>query len=50
VTDDLATALRAALDDPAPGYAERARAALAPFRREAVDRTVAQELLPRLLG
>ncbi|MDX6721603.1 MAG: hypothetical protein QOD73_7, partial [Solirubrobacteraceae bacterium] len=50
VTDsDLAGALRAALDDPAPGYAERALEALAPFRREAVDRTVAEELLPRLL-
>ena len=46
----LATALRAALDDPAPGYAERALARLAPFRRAGVDRTVAGELLPRLLG
>jgi glycosyltransferase involved in cell wall biosynthesis len=50
VTDsDLAGALRVALDDPAPDYAERAREALAPFRRPAVDRTVAEELLPRLL-
>jgi hypothetical protein len=46
----IAAALRAALDDPAPGYAERALAALAPFRRTGVDRTVAEELLPRLLG
>ena len=46
VGDDLAAGLRAALDDPAPGYAERALAALAPFRRAAVDRTVADELLP----
>jgi glycosyltransferase involved in cell wall biosynthesis len=46
---DLAGALRTALDDPAPGYAERALEALAPFRPEAVDRTVAEELLPRLL-
>jgi glycosyltransferase involved in cell wall biosynthesis len=46
----LAAAIRAALDDPAPGYADRAVAALAPFRPEAVDRTVAEELLPRLLG
>ena len=45
----LAGALRIALDDPAPGYAARALDALAPFRRAAVDRTVAEELLPRLL-
>jgi glycosyltransferase involved in cell wall biosynthesis len=50
VGDDLAGALRSALDDPAPGYAERALAALAPFRRAAVDATVARDLLPRLLG
>jgi hypothetical protein len=50
VGDDLAGALRAALDDPAPGYAERAAEALAPYRRAAVDRTVADELLPRLVG
>jgi glycosyltransferase involved in cell wall biosynthesis len=48
--DGLAGALRAALDEPAPGYADRALEALAPFRRAAVDRTVAEELLPRLLG
>ena len=46
----LAAAIRAALDDPAPDYAERALDALAPFRHAAVDRTVAEELLPRLLG
>src|SRR5215210_797948 len=46
----LAAALRAALDEPAADYADRALAALAPFRREAVDRTVAEELVPRLLG
>jgi hypothetical protein len=49
VGDDLAGALRAALDDPRPGYAERAARALAPYRRAAVDRTVADELLPRLV-
>ncbi len=49
VTTRLAGALRAALDDPAPGYAERAAAALAPWRPEAVDRVVAERLLPRLL-
>jgi hypothetical protein len=46
----LAGALRAALDAPAPDLAERALAALAPFRRAAVDRTVAEDLVPRLLG
>jgi hypothetical protein len=50
VGDDLAGALRTALDDPLPGYSERAAALLAPFAPEAVDRTVAEELLPRLLG
>ncbi len=49
VADDLAPALRAALDDPSPGYAERAAEAIAPYRRAAVDRTVADELLPRLV-
>lgn len=52
VADDagLPAALRAALDAPADaGHARRALAALAPFRRDAVDRRVAQELLPRLL-
>jgi glycosyltransferase involved in cell wall biosynthesis len=50
VGDDLGAGLRAALDDPLPGYAERALAAVAPFRRDAVDRTVAAELLPALVG
>jgi hypothetical protein len=50
VDGDLARALRVALDDPLPGYAERAREALAPYTPAAVDRIVAQELLPRLLG
>jgi hypothetical protein len=45
----LAAALRAALDDPAEDYADRALAAIAPFRRAAVDTIVARELLPRLL-
>ena len=42
-------AIRVALDDPAPGYAERAAELLAPWRPDAVDRVVATELLPRLL-
>jgi hypothetical protein len=50
VGDDLAPALRAALDDPAPGYAERALAAIAPYRHAAVDAVVRSELLPRLLS
>jgi glycosyltransferase involved in cell wall biosynthesis len=45
----LAAAIRTALDDPAPGYAERALDAVAPFRFDAVDRTVAEALLPHLL-
>ena len=43
-------ALRTALDDPAPDYSARAIEALAPFSREAVDRLVAEQLLPRLLA
>jgi len=50
VGDDLAGALRAALDDPLPGYAERATELLAPFRRAAADALVAERLLPALLG
>jgi len=50
VTDDLAAALRMALDDPTPDYAARALEAIAPYRRAAVDATVAEELLPRLLA
>jgi glycosyltransferase involved in cell wall biosynthesis len=48
VSEHLVGALRLALDDPAPDYAERALEALAPWRPEAVDRVVAQQLLPRL--
>jgi Glycosyl transferases group 1 len=50
VGDELAQAIRTALDDPSPGYAERALAAIAPFRRQAVDTTVRERLLPALLG
>ena len=49
VAEDLVAALRAALDDPAPMYAERAAELVAPFSRQSVDRTVAQKVLPRLL-
>jgi hypothetical protein len=50
VTDDLARAVRVALDDPVPGYAERARALLAPYAPAAVDAVVADELVPALLS
>src|SRR4051794_29572112 len=50
VGDDLAGALRIALDEPPGDHAERALAALAPFRRAAVDALVAEQLLPRLLA
>jgi glycosyltransferase involved in cell wall biosynthesis len=50
VSDDLPGALRAALEDPASDYSTRALEALAPFRRGAVDRLVAEELVPRLLS
>lgn len=49
VSDDLGASLRAALDTPAPGYAERAAALVAPFGRAAVARTVGEDVLPRLL-
>ena len=47
--DGLARALRDALDAPHPHYALRAAAAIAPFRRDAVDAVVREQLLPRLL-
>jgi hypothetical protein len=50
VADDLAPALRAALDSPRADYSARAAAALAPYRRDAADAAVAERLLPRLLG
>jgi glycosyltransferase involved in cell wall biosynthesis len=50
LSEDLAGALRAALESPAEGYAERAARALAPFSRAAIDERVARQLLPRLLG
>jgi hypothetical protein len=49
VCDDLAGALRSALDDPRDDYADRARTAMLPYRRGSVDALVQQELLPRLL-
>ena len=49
VTADLAAGIRAALDAPLPGDAARAAELLGPFRRDAVDRIVAEQLLPALL-
>jgi len=49
VRDDLQAALRIGLSDPQDGYASRAREALEPLKREALDRVVYAELLPRLL-
>ena len=49
VAADLGAALRIALDHSRPGYAEQAARLLAPFSREAIDRRVAREVLPRLL-
>jgi Glycosyl transferases group 1 len=50
VSNDLGRALRLALTQPHPGYTTRALHALAPFKREAIDRLVAGVLLERLLG
>jgi glycosyltransferase involved in cell wall biosynthesis len=50
VGDDLGAALRCALDAPAGDYAARAARLVEPFTAAAVDRLVARELLPRLLG
>jgi hypothetical protein len=48
-TEELAGALRAALDSPVAGYAARAAELLKPFRRDAVDAVVARDVLPRLV-
>jgi glycosyltransferase involved in cell wall biosynthesis len=51
VGEDLGAALRCAFDAPAgDAYAARAGELVAPFTVAAVDRIVAGELLPRLLG
>ncbi len=49
VGEDLASAVRVALDKPAPDYAARAALALERFRSAELDRIVAEDLLPRLL-
>jgi hypothetical protein len=50
VGEDLAGALRAALDAPLPSYAAAAAAELEAFSPAAVDRVVAAEVVPRLVG
>jgi glycosyltransferase involved in cell wall biosynthesis len=50
VGDELPRAIRVALDDPRPGYRERAGELLVPYGRPAMDRTVADTVLPRLLS
>src|SRR6185312_8660732 len=49
VSEDLAAAVRSALDDPAPDYGVRAAELLEPFSRDAVTTTLTQHVLPRLL-
>jgi glycosyl transferase family 1 len=49
VDEDLAGALRLALENPAADYTARAGEAILPFGRPALDRLVAEEMLPRLL-
>jgi hypothetical protein len=49
VGDDLAVAIRTALDAPADDYAERAAKLLAPYRQHAFETTVRERVLPRLL-
>jgi hypothetical protein len=49
VTDDIATALRQALDDPLGGYAERATELVEPFGLSAVSTTLRERVLPQLL-
>jgi Glycosyl transferases group 1 len=46
----VAEGLRTALDDPPPDYGARAAELLAPYRREAVDAVVREQLLPRLVS
>jgi hypothetical protein len=46
----IAEGIRTALDHPAPDYGARAAALLAPWRRDAVDAVVREQLLPRLVS
>ncbi len=49
VSADLAGALRAALDSPDPGYAQRAATLMVPYGAAAVRTRLVQDVLPRLL-
>jgi len=49
VSDDLAGAIRAALDAPPGDYTERAAALLAPYRRAAFEAAVRDRVVPALL-
>jgi hypothetical protein len=49
VADDIAIALRQALDDPLDGYAERAAELVEPFGVSSVSATLREHVLPRLL-
>jgi glycosyltransferase involved in cell wall biosynthesis len=49
ITDDIAAALRQALDDPLSGYAERAALLVEPFGLASVSATLRERVLPRLL-
>jgi hypothetical protein len=49
VSDDIATAMRRALDDPLDGYAERAAELVTPFGLSSVSTTLRERVLPRLL-
>ena len=50
VGDDLASAIRTALDDPRPDYLDRAAKLLEPYSPAAVQRIVNEQLLTRLLS
>jgi Glycosyl transferases group 1 len=50
VGEDLAGAIRAALDEPLPGYAAAVAPLLERFSPESVDRLVAERLLPALVS
>lgn len=49
VGEDLCASLRAAFDHPHPDYQARSQRLLAPWRRDAIDALVADQLLPRLM-
>jgi hypothetical protein len=50
VSDDIAPALRHALDEPRPGYAARAAELVAQFSVASVSTTLREQVVPRLLA